>query len=155
MAKPGKSSGTKRKAAAKAAPALKRPPEVTRAEWAKWSPAYRKRAVGFYAKHPGAPRYQMRGKGKGEHLTLAQRREARIEALAERQAYRGGKHGARDADEIADSYRALVAAKGWSAFNTMERVIFNRQKGDGRITADDLGFEWSEFDGDDAELFYN
>jgi len=155
MAKPGKSSGTKRKAAAKAAPALKRPPEVTRAEWAKWSAGYRKRAVGFYAKHPGAPRYQMRGKQAGESLTRRQRLEARIEALAERQAYRGGKHGARDADEIADSYRALIKANGERAFSRMERVIFNRQKGDGRITSEDLGFEWSEFDGDDAELFYN
>lgn len=134
---------------------MKRPPEVTRAEWAKWSPGYRKRAVGFYKNNPGAPRYQMRGKRAGESLSRRQRLDARIEALAERQSYRGQRQGARDADAIADSYRALIRAKGQGAFGKFERIIFNRKKGDGRITSAELDFEWSDYDGDESELFYN
>lgn len=97
----------------------------------------------------------MRGKQAGESMSLAQRREERLEALAERQSYRGERYGARDADSIMESYRLLIVDKGWSAFNTLERLIRDRQKGEGRITADELDFDWGEYDGDDAELFYN
>jgi hypothetical protein len=76
-------------------------------------------------------------------------------ALAERQSYRGHGQGARDPDAIVESYQALVADKGEGAFGRLERLIRDRQKGGGRITADELEFDWSDYGGDDGELFYN
>lgn len=143
------------KPARKAAPAPKRPAEVPAKQWAKLGKSQRQRYAGFYKKHPGAPLYRARGKGKAEHLTRKQKLDERIEALAERQSYRGHKHGARDADEIAESYRALIRDKGESAFGVLERLIRERQKGQGRITSAELGFDWSDYGGDDEELFYN
>lgn len=150
-----KSASAVKSPAKKAAPAPKRPPEIPAKQWAKLGQAQRKRYAGFYRLHPGAPLYRARGKGKGEHLTLAQRREDRLLALAERQSYRGERYAARDADEIAASYRALIADRGWQAFNHTERLIRERKKGEGRITAEDLGYEWADYDGEDSELFYN
>lgn len=156
------SAAVKRKAAQQAAPKKKaaaspvrRPPEIPAAQWRGYSASYKKRLSSFYRRNPGAPRYLARGKKAGESLSLAQRRAERLEALAERQSYRGQRYGARDADSIMESYRALIADKGWSAFNTLERLIRDRQKGEGRITADELGFDWSDYGGDESELFYN
>lgn len=149
-------SAAKKAAPKKVAPP-RRPPEVSAAKWASWSPGYQKRAAGFYAKHPGAPAYRMRGKGKGEHLTRKQRLEERMEALAERQSYRGGDKGARDADAIVKTYQAIVKAQGEKAFGQLERAIRDRKKGEGRITSAEFGWDWeyADYDGDDAELFYN
>lgn len=146
---------TKSRAKKPAAP--RRPPEVSAADWKKWSPSYRKRAAGFYKLHPGAPRYRMRGKGTGEHLTLAQRREERIEAFADRQSYRGELKGADDAGTIADKWRAVIRDHGWSEFNAIERAVRERQKGQGKITTAELGFDWDwdDYDIEDSELFYN
>lgn len=176
MARPARSKGVRKAPKRKSAPAVKsaakkasgrsvapsrktaapkRPPEVSAAKWRGYSASYRKRLAGFYRKNPGAPLYRARGKQAGESLTRRQRLEERIAALSERQSYRGGRYGARDAADIADSYRALIRDLGEGAFGTLERTIAKRQKGEGRITADELGFDWSDYDGDDSELFYN
>jgi hypothetical protein len=135
--------------------AVKRPPEIPAAKWRAYSPSYQKRMAGFYKLHPGAPQYRARGKQAGESLTRKARLEARVEALAARQAYRGERQGAADADTLADKYRALIRAEGEGAFGRMERLIFARQPGQGRITSQELGFNWEDYDGNESELFYN
>lgn len=141
--------------AARASLPPKRPPEIPAKQWSKLGKSQRRRYAGFYKKHPGAPLYRARGKGAAEHLTRRQRRQERMEALAERQSYRGHRHGARAADEIMESYQVLVRDRGEAAFGTLERLIRERQKGQGRITSAELGFDWSDYGGDESELFYN
>jgi hypothetical protein len=155
--------GRERRPAVKSAPAKRaptpaprRPPEVSAAKWQGYSPGYRKRLAGFYKLHPGQPLQRARGKHEGEAAERRRRLEARIEARAERQSYRGGNYGARDAGEIAESYRALIRAEGQGAFTALERLIDARQKGAGRIdTQSELGWDWADYDGEISELFYN
>jgi hypothetical protein len=143
-------------AASKRAPAPKRPPEVTAVKWKGYSPGYRKRLAGFYRLHPGQPLQRGRGHRAGEAQQRRERLEARIEARSLRQSYRGGNYGARDADEIADSYRRLIREQGEGAFTALERLIDARQKGAGPIdTMAELEWDWSDYDGEDSELFYN
>jgi hypothetical protein len=150
--KPTRASAAKPARAA----AVKRPPEIPAAKWKAYSPSYKRRMAGFYKAHPGAPQYRARGKQAGESLTRRQRLEARIAALAERQSYRGQRYGSRDAEDIAESFRALIRGEGERAFGDLERAIAARRKGDGRIdTADMFGWEWADYDGEASELFYN
>lgn len=152
------------------AKAPRRPPEVSAAEWKRWTPAYRKRSAGFYKAHPGAPRYQMRGKGAAEHLTRKARLDARITALSARQAYHGKDHGARSAAEIAATWYKVIAREGEGVIARAERQFALAHqawvedgspwsgKGRGGYGADLHNFlneiGYFDDDGDEAEGFY-
>lgn len=167
----GTTTPNAKSSARKAAPPVRRPPEVSAADWKKWSAAYRKRAASFYRNNPGAPRYRMRGKQAGESLSRRVRLEARIVALAERQHYRGQLYGARSAADIAASYRAVVRDLGEGAFGKLERQInvnHTRWTDAGRprtgdktslgLSPDDYlpdDFDWSDYGGEDSEFFYH
>jgi signal transduction protein with GAF and PtsI domain len=134
------------------------------------SPAYRKRIRAAAAK-AGVPVARFRrdaaliGKarghaptapGKSESQLRRERLNARIEALAERQAYRGrSSANTREAAEIADSYRALIRDRGQGAFGRLERTIANRRRGEGAITEDELDFDWEDYGGEATELHYH
>jgi hypothetical protein len=127
--------------------------------------------AGFYKAHPGAPQYRARGKQAGESITRKAKLDARIEALAERQHYRGQKYGARSVAEIAASYRAVIRDHGERAFGAIERRIaanHARWTQHGRPRAGDktalgLGpedylpddFDWEDYGGEDSEFFYH
>ena len=154
-------------AAKKAAPAPRRPPEISAAKWKTLSAGYKKRLAGFYRKHPGAPLYRARGKQAGESLSRRERLNARIEAYADRQAYRGRDHGARDASEIAASIRRLIRDHGEGAFGALERATTSAHRlyvdagqpsgGMGGQIPDyyDFEWDWGDYDGEDSELFYH
>lgn len=168
-ARKGQATSKKASAAKKASAPVSRPPEIPAEQWAKLGAGQRKRYAGFFKKHPGQPLYRARGKGKGEHLTRAQRLRDRMRAFAGRQAKRKGV-------DVDDYMARLVAAvkspggEGW--FGRYERLIARRnaewteagspRKGSPKALGyslddmmDDLDAEGIDWEWEADDLFYH
>lgn len=145
-----------------------RPPEIPLAKWRKYSPSYKARLAGFYKKHPGESRQKARGKKVKEHVTRKARELALINKWAEEQAYKGFKHGARPAEEIAaDLYRKIFGpeGKGMRWFKLMRERIADLhaawvkagrpRKGAPNALNHNLAVDADDFDMPWPELFYH
>lgn len=145
--------------------ATRRPPEIPPAQWRGYSTSYKQRLSSFYSKHPGASIQQARGHPKAEHVVRATRLNARIDALAARQAYRASGRGGKSADELAAIFRERIAERGESWLGRLERKLlqlnrewvsrgrpFNYQR---NAMHTQLDVEAEDFDLDDDDLYYH
>jgi hypothetical protein len=153
-ATPRKTAPKKQAGRKTAAPAPKR--KLTGAE------IYRRRIARATAQ--GKTRQEARGHKAKEHITRRDRERARVDAFAEKQAWRGEKRGARDADEIAESLWRGIRAHNFGWFTRLEKHIAqlnaaykaNKSQSLGRdLNADLRQFDLTGYDFDTAELFYH
>jgi hypothetical protein len=155
---PRKRKSAAPKQAAKAPASAKR---STRKAAARKPTAYERRIAKYLADHPGATLQEARGHKAREHVTRAERLEQRIEAFAEAQAYRGERHGARDADEIADAIRERIKDEGGRTdwFRALELRIRALHEAYADNNHESLGInlvaEAEAWDWPDSELFYH
>jgi hypothetical protein len=128
----GKAAGKAAKPVTPASKAAGKPASKSRLKpLAQLSPAYQKR-IRAYAKTHGLTVKQARAKPgvarghqPGEHRRRAEKRDARIDAFAERQAYRGEVQGSRSGEEIAEELREKIAQPGYGMkwFNDLVRMV--------------------------------
>lgn len=144
-----------------------RPPEIPLAKWRSYSPSYKARLSAFYKKHPGESRQKARGKKVKEHVVRKSKELALINKFAEEQAYKGFKHGARPAEEIAADLtdKIFKQGKGMRWFRLFREHIANLhaqwvkagrpRKGSPKALNHNLAVDAEDFDMPWPELFYH
>jgi hypothetical protein len=149
--KPRKSQGGKQAKGRKAAPS------PARRKKRDYAAEYRARTKGL---KPGTPEYQRaRGHVAREHITRHQREQALIDQFAVQQAWRGEKHGARPAEEIADWIREEIKTRSYHWFvewrktrdDLHRQYVANKHKSLGI----DLGALAAQLGVPHSELFYH